>query len=75
VDHVDALKLDIEGHELPVLTAFFDTAPQALWPKLILLEVSKHGDTPAYDLCLAQGYRLAQRTRINALLQLGVPPA
>jgi FkbM family methyltransferase len=70
VDHVDALKLDIEGHELPVLSTFFDTAPKPLWPKLILLEVSKHGDTPAYDLCLAKGYRLSKRTRINALLSL-----
>jgi FkbM family methyltransferase len=71
VDHVDALKLDIEGHELPVLTAFFKSAPKGLWPALILLEVSKHGDTPAYDLCLAKGYKLAQRTRLNALLKLG----
>jgi FkbM family methyltransferase len=70
LDHVDALKLDIEGHELPVLTAFFKAAPKALWPRLILLEVSKHGDTPAYDLCLAKGYKLAKRTRINALLAL-----
>jgi FkbM family methyltransferase len=68
LNHVDALKLDIEGHELPVLSAFFETAPKELWPRLILLEVSKHGDTPAYDLCLAKGYRLAKRTRINALL-------
>jgi FkbM family methyltransferase len=70
IDHVDALKLDIEGHELPVLTAFFDAAPKPLWPRLILLEVSKHGETPAYDLCLTRGYKLAQRTRINALLAL-----
>ena len=53
-----------------MLSAFFEAAPKALWPRLILLEVSKHGDTPAYDLCLAKGYRLAKRTRINALLAL-----
>jgi FkbM family methyltransferase len=70
VDHVDALKLDIEGHELPVLTSFFETAPRSLWPKLILLEVTKHGDTPAYDLCLEKGYRLDRRLHINALLKL-----
>lgn len=70
IDHVDALKLDIEGFELPVLTAFFEAAPKTLWPGLILLEVSKHGDTPAYVLCLAKGYRLARRTRLNALLSL-----
>jgi FkbM family methyltransferase len=70
IDHVDALKLDIEGHELPVLTAFFENAPKPLWPGLILLEVSKHGETPAYELCLKKGYTLAQRTRLNALLKL-----
>lgn len=68
--HVDVLKLDIEGFELPVLTALFDTAPRPLWPGLILLEVQKRGDTPAYDLCLSKGYKLAQRTRLNALLRL-----
>jgi FkbM family methyltransferase len=70
IDHVDALKLDIEGHELPVLTAFFETAPKSLWPRLILLEVGKREETPAYRLCLDKGYRLAKRTRINAMLTL-----
>lgn len=70
VGHVDALKLDIEGHELPVLTAFFEAAPKALWPRLILLEVHKHGDTPAFDLCLARGYEVERRTRLNVLLGL-----
>ncbi|CAN5141171.1 FkbM family methyltransferase [soil metagenome] len=70
VDYVDALKLDIEGYELPVLTAFFAKAAKALWPRLILLEVQKHGETPAYDLCLKSGYELAERTRLNALLRL-----
>lgn len=70
LDHVDALKLDIEGFELPVLTALFDRAPKSLWPRLILLEVHKKGETPAYDLCLAKGYVLAHRTRLNALLRL-----
>jgi FkbM family methyltransferase len=70
LDHVDVLKLDIEGHELPVLTAFFKQAPKRLWPRRILLEVQKTGETPAFDLCLARGYEVELRTRINALLRL-----
>ena len=70
VDHVDVLKLDIEGHELPVLRAFFETAPRALWPARILLEVQKEGATPAFDLCLARGYEVSETMRLNVLLHL-----
>lgn len=68
VDHVDVLKLDIEGHELPVLECFFDTAERPLWPRQILLEVQKTGVTPAFDLCLARGYAVNQTMRNNVLL-------
>lgn len=71
VDHVDVLKLDIEGHELPVLETFFDQAPRALWPAHILLEVQKTGATPAFGLCLARGYQVAETMRLNVLLRLG----
>ena len=35
---VDALKIDIEGMELPVMEAFFGEAPDELWPTLIITE-------------------------------------
>ena len=38
VDHVDALKIDIEGFEDRVLTPFFKDAPQGLWPRAIVIE-------------------------------------
>jgi FkbM family methyltransferase len=38
VSHVDALKIDVEGFEDRVLTGFFADAPQALWPRAIVIE-------------------------------------
>ncbi len=35
---VDALKIDVEGLELPVMEAFFGEAPEELWPTLIITE-------------------------------------
>ena len=38
--HVDAMKLDVEGVEDIILTAFFRDAPESLWPKFLILEFS-----------------------------------
>ena len=38
VTHVDALKIDVEGYEDRVLTGFFAAAPQALWPRAVVIE-------------------------------------
>jgi FkbM family methyltransferase len=38
---IDALKIDIEGFEDQALLPFFASAPQDLWPKLIILERSE----------------------------------
>ena len=38
VDHVDALKIDVEGFEDRVLTGFFKDAPQSLWPRAVVIE-------------------------------------
>ena len=72
VDHVDALKIDIEGFEDRVLLPFFRNAPRALWPARIVIEVGKAGRWR--DDCMAAlarvGYRSAAQTRNNALLVL-----
>lgn len=65
---VDALKLDIEGHEAPVLKQFFETAPKALWPALVILEAQRGAETPALALLRSQGYELVERTKLNAIL-------
>src|SRR6202035_4138248 len=37
-DHVDALKIDVEGFEDRLLTRFFNEAPQGLWPRAVVIE-------------------------------------
>ena len=73
VSHVDALKIDVEGFEDRVLTGFFADAPQALWPRAIVIEhLSK--DEWLND-CIAdmraRGYVEKGRTRSNTLLARG----
>ncbi len=70
VNHVDVLKIDIEGYEDRALIPFLDTAPDSLLPKHIVMEYSER-DRWQSDLMgkLAQvGYRTKARSRGNALL-------
>lgn len=67
-DGVDVLKIDIEGHEEPVLRAFLDSAPGALLPRHILIEAPRGAETPALALLRANGYVVADRTKLNAIL-------
>ncbi len=73
VARVDALKIDVEGYEDQVLVPFFKQAPQALWPRAVVIEhLSKdewQGDCIA-DM-LARGYAIAGKTRSNTLLLRG----
>jgi len=72
LDHVDVMKMDIEGFEEIVLTAFFTQAPRALWPRMILLETRHEAAITegAAGLCLKHGYQLARQMRQNAVLVL-----
>lgn len=70
VPRIDAMKIDIEGHEYPALEAFFAEAPAALLPKLIFLETSH--ETPgrgASALVLKAGYRVALANSLNAVFE------
>jgi len=69
-DHVDAMKLDVEGAEDFILQRFFADAPQNLWPRLIILErgESRWG-MDLLGLLKAQGYLPAFETRNNHVLE------
>lgn len=71
---IDALKIDIEGMEDRVLGHYFSHAPQALWPRLVILEAQRGAETPALALLLQNGYRVDIRTRMNAVLRLHAGP-
>lgn len=68
---VDALKMDIEGYEHPVLAAFYAEAPRARWPRLVQIEQHrKEPDNDAVCLVRDRGYREVLRTRMNVILEL-----
>lgn len=73
VDHVDALKIDVEGFEDRVLTGFFKEAPQRLWPRAVVIEHLSRDEW--LDDCIAdmraRGYAETGRTRSNTLLLRG----
>jgi FkbM family methyltransferase len=70
---IDLLKIDIEGYEDRALFPFFAAAPEALWPRKVLIERNEHRwerDCMAHMLTL--GYRVVwQKGRTDALLALG----
>jgi FkbM family methyltransferase len=73
VDHVDALKIDVEGYEDRVLTGFFKDAPPSLWPRAVVIEHLSCNEW--LEDCIAdmraRGYAEAGKTRSNTLLVLG----
>ena len=71
--HVDAIKIDVEGFEDRVLTGFFADAPQALWPRALVIEHLSRDEW--LNDCIAdmwsRGYVEKGRTRSNTLLVRG----
>ncbi|MES2959146.1 MAG: FkbM family methyltransferase [Pseudomonadota bacterium] len=65
VESVDALKIDIEGHELPVLRHFFAHAPESLWPRALLVEHKHEAAAELQRLFTNCGYRRTLETRLN----------
>lgn len=65
---IDAMKLDIEGHDLKALTAFFEAVPKSLFPELLILEVGKEEQSPLIDLCTSKDYALQGRYGLNAVM-------
>jgi len=68
-DTVHAMKIDIEGAELPALKGLYNNAPPSCWPVLVIMETPRgaDGSSPLEQLCLAKGYRLLERTRMNSV--------
>ena len=74
VSRVDAMKIDIEGFEVPVLEAFFNSAPRTLWPQLVIGEIVGKGGEPLKKLLIGHGYRLEHCTKMNGILVLADAP-
>lgn len=71
IDHIDGLKIDVEGFEENVLLPFFANAPKSLWPKLMVLERGD-GDwkTDLKTHLLSIGYNLKHTARMNYILEI-----
>lgn len=72
LDHIDLLKIDVEGFEDRVLMPFFAAAPRTLFPRRIIIEHTSDGDWQGdlWGALEAAGYREETRTRGNLLLRL-----
>lgn len=64
------MKIDIEGHEKPVLEHFFEHAPRELWPRGIVLEHTHDASGVVEDLKTQQAYRVDALTARNVALRL-----
>jgi FkbM family methyltransferase len=71
LSRIDALKIDIEGHEFPVLEAFLRDAPRALWPRFLILETShEEASCSAKILVLGAGWTTRLETKRNIVAVL-----
>jgi FkbM family methyltransferase len=70
VSRLDSLKIDVEGYEDRVLIGFFANAPQALWPRAVVIEHLSRNEwlSDCLDDMLARGYFAIGKTRSNTLL-------
>lgn len=67
---IDAMKLDVEGAEDLILEPFFRTAPEAVWPKLMVMEhINARWTVDLPKLILSKGYREILRTRANVVYE------
>lgn len=65
----DALKIDIEGAEYPVLKSFVETAPQARLPRMMIIEnAPSRWEGDLFGILEKAGYKTRATTRLNRIL-------
>ncbi len=70
VSSVDAMKIDIEGFEVPVIEAFYNTAPRTLWPRCVIAEIVGKDGESLKNLLVSRNYKIAHCTKMNGILVL-----
>ncbi len=71
IDRIDAMKIDVEGGELPILAPYLKATAPDLWPSLLILERADMGGRDAPDaaaFAMSKGYGVSARTRMNVVL-------
>lgn len=70
LDHIDAIKLDVEGAEDIIMKRFFMEAPESLWPKAIVVERGEERwGMDLLGLLKEKGYVSLAQTRNNHLME------
>lgn len=70
LDHIDAMKLDVEGAEDIILQRFLSDAPESLWPRAIVLERGEsRWSLDLLGFLESKGYRRIMETRNNHVLE------
>lgn len=70
VTSVDALKIDVEGHEVRVFDHFYKNAPRSLWPKAIVTEFKDDTGPDILRILEGSGYKRVRITHLNWLFEL-----
>ena len=76
LDHIDCLKVDVEGREGDVIRPYIEGAPRSRWPRRMIVELAHgpdRGETALKELQMwitARGYRLVRRTKLNGVFTL-----
>jgi FkbM family methyltransferase len=70
IARLDAAKIDVEGAEPQILVPFFEHAPEALWPVMLVLErVNDRWDMDLMGFLAARGYAVQVQTKLNVVLR------
>ena len=71
-EHVDAMKIDVEGAEDLILEPFLRQAPESLWPPILIIENGTgRWQIDLVGLLQKNGWRLSRRTRVNLIFERG----
>jgi FkbM family methyltransferase len=71
VARIHAMKIDVEGGEFAILSAYFKRVEADSWPELLILEHADLGGRDAPDaaaLAQSRGYKMHDKTRMNVIL-------
>lgn len=70
IDHIDAMKIDVEGAEDLILVPFLAEAPRPLLPRLMIIENARdRWETDCIALLQKAGYRQTAETRLNLVME------
>jgi FkbM family methyltransferase len=72
IEKIDALKIDIEGHEDRALLPFVASAPKEKWPKKIMMEIllANRWEKDCIGALIKAGYLQTWRSKQDILLEL-----